>query len=155
MIGLLVRFYLGWLFLAACWHKLLQPAAFALDVATYQLLPLALVNLFALVVPWIELLVGGLVIIGYRTRAAMLLIALLMMSFLIALLYALFLGLDMSCGCFASQSAAAEDAISWATVARDVGWLALSLYALFFDRNPIGIERILIRKVQKPCRESL
>jgi len=152
-VALVVRLYLGWLFVAASWHKLLDPASFALDVATYQFLPRALINLFALVVPWVEILAGILVIVGYRARAAMLLIALLMVSFLIALLYALFLGLDMSCGCFASQSAASDDAISWRTVARDLGWLALSLYALFYDRNPLGLERFLSRKVDTSCHE--
>jgi putative oxidoreductase len=145
-IALAVRLYLGWLFLVACWHKIAHPESFALDVATYQLLPLYVVNLFALVMPWLELLVGLLLVVGYRVRATALLVVLLMLSFIVALLWALHLGLDMSCGCFASQAASSDDAISWRTLLRDLTWLALGLYVLGFDRNSIGIQRMIRRK---------
>ena len=146
-IALAARLYLGWLFVTASLHKIVHPDAFALDVATYQFLPLYTVNLFALVVPWLELVIGVLVAVGYRVRAAALLIVLLMLSFIVALIWALHLGLDMSCGCFASQAAASDDAISWRTLARALSWLALGLYVLGFDRNPLGIERMMKRKV--------
>lgn len=145
-LALAVRLYLGWLFVSASLHKIAHPDAFALDVATYQLLPLYTVNLFALVVPWLELLIGIFVAIGYRVRASTLLIVLLMVSFIVALAWALRLGLDMSCGCFASQAASSEDAISWRTMLRDLSWLALGLYVLAFDRTPLGIERMMKRK---------
>jgi len=139
--------YLGWLFVSASLHKIVHPESFALDVATYQLLPLYTVNLFALVVPWIEILVGALITVGYRVRASALLIVLLMTSFIVALVWALYMGLDMSCGCFASQAASSDDSISWRTLVRDLSWLILGLYVLGFDRNPLGIERMMKRKV--------
>lgn len=145
-LGLVVRLYLGWLFIAASLHKIIEPSVFALDVATYQFLPYYLVNLFAIVVPWVELLIGAQLLLGVRVRAAALLVALLMLSFIIALLWALYLGLDMSCGCFASQAASADDAISWATMLRDLAWLGLSLYVLFLDRRPFGVHLLLNRK---------
>jgi len=43
-IGLAVRVYLGVIFILASWHKIMNPGIFALDVATYQLLPLWAVN---------------------------------------------------------------------------------------------------------------
>ncbi len=39
------RWYLGVLFVGACLHKIIEPHAFAVDIATYDLLPLVLVNL--------------------------------------------------------------------------------------------------------------
>jgi putative oxidoreductase len=141
-IALLVRLYLGGLFLAACIHKIANPGSFALDVATYQFLPLALVNVFAIVVPWTELFAGACLVAGVRVRASSLLIAGMMVSFIIALGWAMHLHLEMSCGCFASQGAA-EDPISWRTVLRDSGWLLLALYVLVFDTRPIGLERLI------------
>ena len=137
-----VRLYLGGLFLAACVHKIGHPASFALDVATYQLLPLGTVNLFALIVPWVELLVGLMLVLGVRVRAAALVTSGLMVSFMIALGWALVQGLDMSCGCFASQAAAEYDPISWRTMLRDASWLALGLYVMCFDRQPLGVESL-------------
>ena len=143
-IALPIRLYIGGVFLVACWHKILHPGSFAMDVATYQILPLYLVNLMAIVLPWIELVCGVLIIIGWRTRAAALLIAGMMAVFLAAITIALARGLEMSCGCFASQSMT-EDPISWKTVLRDLGWLAIPLYVLVFDRNPMGIDGLVAR----------
>jgi putative oxidoreductase len=144
-IALAVRLYLGWLFLSACWHKIAHPAGFALDVATYQLLPLGAVNVFAIILPWLELLVGLLLIIGCRVRAAALLVVLMMLSFIVALLWALHLGLDMSCGCFASQAASTDDSISGRALIRDMAWLLLGAYVFGCDRNSIGILHVLPR----------
>ena len=144
-VALAARLYLGIVFLAACHHKILHPDLFALDVATYQFLPLALVNLFATTLPWVEFGAGVQLVIGWRPRGAALLVALMMMAFMIALSWALHKGLDMSCGCFAS-SGADEDPISAATLWRDAGWLALALYVLLLDRNPLGVDRLLARR---------
>ena len=142
-IALVARLYLGGVFLAACAHKILRPGMFAIDVATYQFLPLYLVNLFALVLPWVEAFTGVMLILGIRVRAASLLIIGMMISFMIALTWALYLGLDMSCGCFASQAAAQDDPISWRTLLRDAFWLVLSIYVFALDRDAIGVERLL------------
>lgn len=143
-LALPARLYLGGVFLLACGFKIADPHAFALDVATYRILPLSLVNLQALVLPWVELLSGVLLVAGLRTRAAALLVSGMMAMFLAALLVALERGQEMACGCFASEAAA--DPISSLTVLRDLGWLALALYVLFFDRRPLGVDRLLDRK---------
>lgn len=141
-IALLVRLYLASVFLAACFHKLVHPEVFAVDVATYQLLPQWSINAFALVLPWVELLTGAMLVLGFRVKAASLLIALMMVSFMISLAWALHLHLDMSCGCFASQAATTDDPISWHTIVRDSAWLGMAVYVFLFDRHPLGIDRL-------------
>jgi uncharacterized membrane protein YphA (DoxX/SURF4 family) len=147
VLGLLARVYLGGVFIFASLHKIADPASFALDVATYQLLPLELVNLTALVMPWVEIIAGVMIVVGFRTRAAALLIAAMMLMFMVALGWALYQGLDMSCGCFASSQE--EDPISAATMWRDAGWLALALYVLVFDWRPLGVDRLLRRRRER------
>lgn len=139
LLALAARWYLGAVFALACWHKIVDPGLFALDVATYQFLPLPLVNVFAIVLPWVELVAAVLLVIAFRTEAAALLVALMMLAFLVALGHALHLGLDMSCGCFAGSGAEA-DPISWRTIVRDLIWLLLALYVLVFDRRPLGVD---------------
>ncbi len=141
-LALPARLYLAVIFLMACWHKILEPAAFALDVATYEILPLSLVNLMALVLPWVELFAGLMLLLGIRVRAGALLVAGMMVVFIVAISIALARGQQMSCGCFASQGAA-EDPISWRTVVRDLAWLALALYVLVFDHRPLGLARLV------------
>jgi putative oxidoreductase len=140
------RWYLGVLFVGASLHKVAEPASFALDIATYDLLPLSLVNLVAIVLPWIELVAGGMLLLGVRARAGGLLVAAMMLIFSVALAAALARGLDMSCGCFASQGVA-EDPISWLTLARDLGWLALAILVTGWDRGLLGLERLRWRSL--------
>ena len=140
------RWYLGVLFVGACLHKIAEPASFALDIATYDILPLVAVNLVAIVLPWIELYAAAMLIAGWRVRASSLIVAAMMLVFLAALCIALARGLDMSCGCFASQGAE-EDPISRMTVLRDIAWLGLALFVVVFDRGLIGLDRWLARRI--------
>jgi uncharacterized membrane protein YphA (DoxX/SURF4 family) len=148
LLALLARVYLGVVFLLACLHKIADPPSFAVDIATYQLLPLPLLNLAALVLPWVELLAGAMLVLGFRTRAAALLVVGMMVIFMIALGWALHLGLDMSCGCFAAGAGESDPITGW-TMARDAGWLALGLYVLIFDRHPLGLDRFWPRRRQE------
>ncbi|HNZ03182.1 MAG TPA: MauE/DoxX family redox-associated membrane protein [Myxococcota bacterium] len=143
-----MRLYIGVVFLVACVHKIVNPAMFAVDVATYQILPLYLINLMAIVLPWIELAAASMLILGFRARAAAVLTSGMMLVFIVAISVALSKGLQMSCGCFASQGAA-EDPISVATVFRDLGWLAISLWIVFFDRKSFGLDYLHARFVQR------
>ena len=135
------RLYLGWVFIYACLHKIAHPGVFALDIATYNMLPLSLINLMAIILPYLELVAGAMLIVGFRVKAGALLVSAMMVIFVIAVSYALYQGLDTSCGCFASQ-AMEDDPIGAHTILRDVGWLLLGLYVMFFDRRPLGVDRL-------------
>ena len=119
-LALPARIYLGGVFLFACWSKILQPADFALSIATYQILPLSLINLSAIILPWLELLVGLMLVLGLFTRANALLCAGMLLIFIAAISSALYFDLRLSCGCFASGEAAHE--ISMVTIWRDLAW---------------------------------
>ena len=147
-VGLVLRVYLASVFLFACVHKIISPEDFAVDIATYQILPTVLINPMALVLPFIEAFAGVLLFIGFYTRGASLLICGMMTIFTAAVSIALAHGLDMSCGCFASKGAA-EDPISWKTIVRDTCWLVLSIYVLIFDDGRIGLDGLLRKRQAK------
>jgi putative oxidoreductase len=146
VIALAARWYLGIVFLLACVHKILHPGQFALDIATYDILPLSLINLMAVTLPWIELAASLLLLLGYRARGAALTVVGMMAMFLTAIGIALHRGLDISCGCFASQTLAENDPISYLTVLRDLAWLLLAAYVAALDRLPLGLEAWLARR---------
>ena len=152
-ICLAARLYLGAIFVAACLHKIANPGSFAVDIATYQFLPPWSVNAFAIVLPWVEALAGAMLIAGYRVRAAALLIVGMMVSFMIALTWALSNDIAMSCGCFASTAAEYDDPISWETLLRDGIWLALGVYVLLFDVSPLGVERLIKKWRRSDARQ--
>ena len=153
IIALLVRFYLAWVFISACLHKLADPTSFAIDIATYQMLPLVFINPLAIILPYVELGTGIMLITGTKARAAALMVCGMMLMFMVALSHALIHGLSISCGCFASNAAAGSDPISWLTMMRDSAWLLLALYVVIFDTNPIGLDRIIKKKTAAAAAE--
>ena len=67
-LELAARLYLGSIFIYAAWGKILDPYNFAVSIATYQMLPTYLVNIIAVTLPWLELVTGVLLVVGFRTR---------------------------------------------------------------------------------------
>ncbi len=138
-LALAVRVYLAGVFLFACVHKIANPSEFAMDIATYDILPLVLINPMAICLPWVELGAGILLLIGYRSKGAALAIAGMMFMFLVAIILALSKDIEMSCGCFASQAMESDPIGTW-TVFRDSSWLLMAVYVIILDRHPMGIE---------------
>lgn len=147
-LALFARIYLAGVFLFACIHKIAYPSQFALDIATYDILPLVLINPMAICLPWLELGAGLLLLTGYRSRGAALAIAGMMLMFIMAIAIALAKGLEMSCGCFASQAMESDPIGVW-TIFRDSAWLLMATYVILFDSQPFGLERWL-RKRRAP-----
>jgi len=100
VIELAARIVLGLIFLLYGVDKILHPEDFARAIANYRLLPDALVNLVAVILPWVECVCGMLLLAGQWVRSAALLSALLLCVFLAAVSITLFRGLDINCGCF-------------------------------------------------------
>jgi uncharacterized membrane protein YphA (DoxX/SURF4 family) len=125
-----VQIALGAVFLASAIPKLVDPPAFAHMIYNYRLLPGTLVNALALVMPWIELLVGILLVLGAWRREAALVAALLLVVFLGAIGWNLLRGHAIDCGCFDVRSAGKTPEqlladMKWVML-RDVGLLLLA-----------------------------
>lgn len=91
----------GWAALA----KIGDPAGFATQLHHFRLVPVPLENLFAVTLPWIELVAAVALLVGVQRRAAALLVAALMVVFTVAVGLALARGLDIECGCFGTADA--------------------------------------------------
>jgi uncharacterized membrane protein YphA (DoxX/SURF4 family) len=98
----LLRVALGAVFLYASVHKVIAPAEFSRTVYHYQILPAAAVNLAAIVLPWVEGVVGLCLLLGIKMRGAAAIAALSLLVFLAAMGSALARGLNIDCGCFAA-----------------------------------------------------
>lgn len=125
-----VQIALGAVFVASAIPKLVDPPAFAHMIYNYRLLPGTLVNALALVMPWVELLVGVLLVLGAWRREAALVAALLLVVFLGAIGWNLLRGHAIDCGCFDVRSAGKTPEqlladMKWVML-RDVGLLLLA-----------------------------
>ena len=126
----LCRVLLGLVFVYASYDKILHPQAFAESVFNYQILPDAFVNLIALILPWLELLLGLCLIAGVWLPGATVAGTGLLFFFLGLLVYNQIRGLVIHCGCFSTETS--EGPAGLGTILRDIGFLAVSLYLLLF-----------------------
>ncbi len=130
---------LGLLFVVAALPKLADPPSFAHMIYNYRILPGSLVNLFALVLPWFELLAGIALLLGLWTRTSAGLIGLLLLVFIAAISLNLLRGNAIDCGCFDVKAAGRSVAerlsdMRW-DIARDLGMLALAVQVTFASRE--------------------
>lgn len=146
-----VRVVLGFLFIFAAIEKIAQPEEFAKNISYYRLLPISVVNLFAIVLPWVELLAGLSLIAGLVTRGSSLLISSLLGLFIAAIAISIARGLDISCGCFGTATA---KKVGWATLGEDLLMLSGSLLLYFFPSTFLAVEAYIRKSVAPPPFEA-
>jgi uncharacterized membrane protein YphA (DoxX/SURF4 family) len=127
------RLVLGGIFIYASLDKIAHPQEFARIIANYGILPAALVNLPALVLPWLELLAGLCLVAGVWRRSAALWLSLLLLVFIAGLGVNAVRGIDVSCGCFSTSAADTENA--WVLIVRDLLLLIPGVIIVFFGRD--------------------
>ncbi len=128
-LGLVSRLVVGLIFIYASLDKIGDPAQFARIIYNYHLLPGQFINLASLIMPWVELICGVALILGPGKDGAILVLNALVAVFIVAIAINLVRGVDLECGCFTVSSKAKSNALN--LLIRDVGLLALGLYAMF------------------------
>lgn len=127
-VTLAARVLLGLVFLAAALPKLADPPGFAKAIWAYELFPALSLNPLALTLPWLELLCGLALCLGFWLRAATLWIGALLLSFCLALAINLGRHHPVDCGCFGANAHMTEAErltdMRW-SILRDVGLLLL------------------------------
>jgi uncharacterized membrane protein YphA (DoxX/SURF4 family) len=138
------RAVLAVVFVWACIHKIASPHDFAMQVATYQILPLSLVNLQAIVLPWVELATGVLLLLGLWTRPAALVTCGMNAMFIAAIAMALAADLHLQCGCFSSADAGHE--MSPELIVRDTVLLLVGALLVARPSDRLTVDRFLERR---------
>lgn len=101
---MILRLIVGGVFIYASVDKLFNQEEFSKAIYYYKLLPDSLINIFAIVIPYVELVAGLLLILGIFKRGSSLIFIVLLVVFIIALGQAYARGLDISCGCFSLET---------------------------------------------------
>ena len=128
-LTLIIRLFVGCLFIYASIYKIIQPSDFAKSIWYYHMIPGVYINLIALILPWLEFLCGLGLILGIYYRGSVLIINLMTVLFIIALTSAVIRGISIDCGCFRASVATNDSARE--TLWRDIGLIILTLQMLF------------------------
>ena len=108
-VVLLSRFILGVIFIYASIDKIIDPISFSATIDNYHISPYSLNNIAALVIPWIELIVGVFLIFGIFISGSSFIAILLLLFFIFILTQALLRGINVNCGCFDLNADTLED----------------------------------------------
>jgi len=141
-LELVIRLAIGVLFIYASADKVLHPDKFAVVIYNYRVLPFELVNLVAILVPWLEIMIGVTLIFGIWLETSAFLLSALMLGFAVLIISAITRGLNIECGCFTLSESGSL--VSWRRVIEDLGLMICGIFILF--RHWPGRGRSVVEK---------
>jgi uncharacterized membrane protein YphA (DoxX/SURF4 family) len=149
---LLVRVFLGGLFIVASLDKIADPTIFATSILNYKIVGSTLAMLIATILPSLELLCGIGLVLGLYPRTSAILIILMLAGFTILIISALLRGLDISCGCFAQDPNVNK--IGYVKILENVGMIILGVLLLFVKNYGITLTQFFPKQNNAPSDKN-
>ena len=141
-VGLVARLILGGTLIVAGYLKFDELDKSQMAVRAYELLPIPLANFMGIFLPFFELAIGILLVLGASTRIAAFLSGLLMFAFMIGISQAWARGLSIDCGCFGGGGQVAPGEADYVTpLLRDTGLTLLAIYLTLLPHTKIGLDK--------------
>ncbi|MFE0590518.1 MauE/DoxX family redox-associated membrane protein [Micromonospora echinospora] len=111
-------------------------------VSAYQVMPYDLAMVVGAALPFVELALGVLLLVGLATRLAAGVSAALLVVFVAGIVSAWTRGLAIDCGCFGGggELAAGQSPAYLPEIVRDLGFLALAGFLLIWPRTPVSVD---------------
>jgi uncharacterized membrane protein YphA (DoxX/SURF4 family) len=139
--GTLARFGLAAVWLLSGVPKALDPDQTYVAVRAYDVLPPLGVELVAAVLPWLEIALAVLLLLGLGTRAVALVSAGLLLVFVAGVAQAWARGLSIDCGCFGGGGVVEPGRTAYVQeLARDAGFLVLAVWLVVRPRTPVALD---------------
>ena len=140
-VSLVARLVLGCVMLVAGALKVTDPETAAQAVRAYELLPSSLVQPVGWGLPFLEIAIGLLLIIGFGVRASAAAAGVFMVVFIAAVASAWARGLSIDCGCFGGGGQVAPGQTKYLQeILRDVGLLALAGWLYWKPLSKFSLE---------------
>ncbi len=140
-LGLLARLTLGGVIFVAGALKVTTPYKSAAAMRAYELLPISIANFFGYALPWFEVGLGALLILGVATRLSAFFAGSLMIIFILAIASAWARGLSIDCGCFGGGGQVAPGETKYLQeILRDVGLTLLAVYLYWRPQTKWALE---------------
>ena len=147
--GLISRLILGGVLFAAGWLKAFKFDESQMAVRAYEVLPISVANTLGIILPWLEIGVAILLILGVAIRPAALFSGALMLLFIAAITQAGLRGLSIDCGCFGGGGTVEPGKTRYLEeIARDSGLFLLALYLYRYPLTKFALEKL--ESISKP-----
>ncbi len=154
-LSLVVRLGMAGILIAAAIPKIQNIPQSIRAVRAYQLLPEAVVPFVGTMLPFLELALALVLLIGAFTRAASVVWLAMMAAFLVGVIWAWSTGLSIDCGCFGGggEVDASETNYPFYLMER-LGFIALGTYLLIWPRSKFSVDSWLNPQTDHPALES-
>ncbi|MEV0211875.1 MauE/DoxX family redox-associated membrane protein [Micromonospora sp. NPDC050695] len=141
-LGVAARLGLAAVWLIAGASKVGDLAASGRAVNAYQVLPYDVATVVGAALPFVELALGVLLLLGLATRLGAGVSAVLLVVFIAGIASAWARGLSIDCGCFGSggQLAQGQAPSYLPEILRDLGFLMLAGFLLIWPRTPVSVD---------------
>ncbi len=144
VVGTLARLFLGVVLIYAGSTKIGHPLTAQRAVQAYELLPDGLANTIGLALPFLEVILGVLLVLGLFTRPAAIAGTLLMVVFILGIAQAWARGLTIDCGCFGGGGEIGATETKYPQeIARDVAFALAGAWLWWRPRSLASLDRIL------------
>jgi len=141
--SLLFRLILGGIFIFTGFAKVNHISALINEIKQYQILPYALASVYGHVLPYLEIVVGVLLVLGIVLRISASIAGLMLISFAVAKIVAIIRGLNISvCHCFGP----AVPLLSNQSLAIDFIMLLLAIQIILFRNKLFSISSWIRRR---------
>ncbi|MCX6448635.1 MAG: DoxX family membrane protein [Actinobacteria bacterium] len=141
-IGLVARLILGGVLFLAGFLKVDEPDKSQMAVRAYEMLPISIANLLGLTLPFVEVAIGALLILGSLTRFMAALGGFTMVIFIIAIAQAWARGLNIDCGCFGGGGTVAPGETKYLQeILRDLGLAFLAAYLIRYPSTKFSLDK--------------
>ena len=130
----ILRLYLALIFIFSGLDKINDLNGFAQSIENYKILPLYLINITAIIIPWIEVVAGSLLLLGIWIKENSVIILALLLVFTAALIIALAKGLNINCGC---QGAAYAKRIGIAKILENIAYIIVAVVGIKYPRQKL------------------
>ena len=136
-----IRIVIGIVFIYASFYKIISPFDFAKSIRNYDMMPIELVNLPAIILPYLEFICGILLITGKMRKGTSFWMIIMLVGFIIGLTQAYMRGLDIDCGCFNPLENASSKSEILVRIVEDFLMLAgFLIYMIFGGKTEIKKE---------------
>jgi uncharacterized membrane protein YphA (DoxX/SURF4 family) len=145
LIGLVARLGLAAVWLVSGTLKAVDPDQTYVAVRAYDVLPTSAVEVVAALLPWVEIALGVLLVVGVGTRLVAALSLALLLVFMAGVAQAWARGLSIDCGCFGGGGAVEPGQTAYVEeLLRDTGFALLACWLIIRPRTFASLDSRLV-----------
>jgi len=146
-IGLFARLILGGVLFIAGYLKVSAPDKSQMAVRAYEMLPISVANALGLILPFAEVAIGALLVLGALTKYMAALGGFTMIIFIVAISQAWARGLNIDCGCFGGGGEVAPGETKYLQeILRDTALALLAGYLIRYPVTKFAVDKTTVNK---------